>query len=295
MLGYQQWPPRIQPGDPVHLTLYWQDLSAVLTDTAHESTTPFQTILRLVSVADDAIQSQKKYDTQRNAPQNNWPERPLIETNYVLTTTADMPAGAYQVNVSFQDLETSDPWLSIQNNEINFIFDRIPLGFVVVPWQGDMSQAQPVGANFGEQIELLAYKAVGAEGQEASSGTAVSVQPGTTLDVTLYWQARRPPDNNYTVFVHLLDQAGQLVVGHDSQPMAARYPTRLWTPAETVFDPHSLTLPPDLPAGFYALQTGLYQLKTGERLPIRDAQGVEQTDRTLFLQSVIVGQEETTP
>ena len=38
-----------------------------------------------------------------------------------------------------------------------------------------------------------------------------SVLPGDLMTVTFYWMAREPDGRGYTVFVHLLDEAGQLV------------------------------------------------------------------------------------
>ncbi|MGD8791867.1 MAG: hypothetical protein PVF47_04890, partial [Anaerolineae bacterium] len=72
----------------------------------------------------------------------------------------------------------------------------------------------------------------------------------------------------YTVFIHLLDEAGQTLVQADSQPRGGAYPTSVWDAGEVVADAHRLALPPDLPAGDYRLRLGLYRLETGVRLAL---------------------------
>src|SRR5579884_2279032 len=45
---------------------------------------------------------------------------------------------------------------------------------------------------------------------------------GSTLTVTLYWQADRRPDFDYSVFVHLIDGSGRMVAQNDHPPGDAR-------------------------------------------------------------------------
>jgi hypothetical protein len=96
------------------------------------------------------------------------------------------------------------------------------------------------------------------------SGTSISPQspkPGEMLDVTLYWQAERPLQHSYTVFVHLVDpQSGEIVAQHDSLPRQGLLPTLCWQAGEVVGDLHPLVLDPALPAGDYVLQMGVYRL-----------------------------------
>jgi hypothetical protein len=74
---------------------------------------------------------------------------------------------------------------------------------------------------------------------------------------------------DYTVFVHLLDETDQLVAQHDGQPWwQVKIPTSSWQQGETVLDQHTLQLPPELPAGTYRLQTGVYYWETLERLSV---------------------------
>ncbi len=61
-----------------------------------------------------------------------------------------------------------------------------------------------------------------------------------------------------------------MVAQGDAPPMAGRWPTSLWLPGLTVDDVHTITRPPDLPAGTYHLLVGLYDPGTGDRLSLPD-------------------------
>lgn len=84
------------------------------------------------------------------------------------------------------------------------------------------------------------------------------------LAVTLYWQAQKRLERNYTAFVHLLDSEGQVVAQLDRQP--GGYPTGDWRLGELVVDSYRLHLPSGLTPGIYTVQTGFYYWPTLERL-----------------------------
>jgi hypothetical protein len=120
------------------------------------------------------------------------------------------------------------------------------------------------------------------------------VAPGQNFEVKLYWtfDAAGPPDAtpspgaHYNVFVHVLSAGGQLVTNHDGPPGDGWHPTQTWSPGTVVRDVHPLTLPVDLPTGEYAVQIGLYAWPSLERLPVRDAGGVEQPDGAYRLATI---------
>jgi hypothetical protein len=155
------------------------------------------------------------------------------------------------------------------------MLDRVKLGYVAAPGNTAVDGSVPVDAQFGEQIRLL----------ETAVGPAI---PGAALDVTLVWEALSPPAGDYTVFVHVLNQAGDVVAGHDAKPMENRFPTQAFQPGVRVIDRHQLALPADLPPGTYTLSTGLYQLESGERLPVWDKNGTEQENSSLPLGEITI-------
>jgi len=124
---------------------------------------------------------------------------------------------------------------------------------------------QPVEAD-APQIMLLDY--------EAAPPTDIT----PTLTLTLTWQAIAPVVNDYTVFVHVLDQDGTKVAQRDSRPCDGECPTDTWQPGVIVQDRHQLNLPVGSPTGPYNLAVGLYLLETGQRASV-----IGQDDKTVIL------------
>jgi hypothetical protein len=92
--------------------------------------------------------------------------------------------------------------------------------------------------------------------------------PDDRLPIVLYWQATEAVTDDLSIFVHLLDPTGQLVWQDDGAANHGDRPTWSWEPAELIVDPHTVALPSDLTEGDYTLVAGLYDWRTGERLPV---------------------------
>ncbi|HZQ98218.1 MAG TPA: hypothetical protein VFC93_05300, partial [Chloroflexota bacterium] len=86
----------------------------------------------------------------------------------------------------------------------------------------------------------------------------------TPTAVRLYWRALGPASENYTVFVHALDAGDHILAQNDAPPAAGARPTRGWAPGETIADDHPLAVPP----GATMLAVGLYDPRTGQRVPL---------------------------
>ena len=215
-------------------------------------------MVRVRSPEDGTGWAQADSLTPRSMPVDWWQEGQVVAERFTLTTTTEMPVGAYQL----------DMW--VPGSDVK----SLVLGYVAVPWQGEMEDVVAAEARFSDEIRLLSYKDI--------DSTSVT----TELDVTLYWEAIRPPDGNYTVFVHLVDPDGRRVTSHDGIPMDKRYPTQAWIPGEIVPDVHRLPLEPDLPAGRYLVKVGMYTWPSLERLPVWERSEAEQIERAVSLVSI---------
>jgi hypothetical protein len=131
--------------------------------------------------------------------------------------------------------------------------------------------AQSLETDFGDQIKLLGY---------VMSPKDSRIAPREGLRVALYWQVLAEMDQDYTVFVHLVDEAGHVYSQHDSQPAAGLYPTSEWKEGEVIEDMHLMETPADIPAGRYSLRLGMYLLSTMERLPV--SSGTVQADHPIL-------------
>lgn len=104
----------------------------------------------------------------------------------------------------------------------------------------------PFSATFGSAIALTGY----------------TVQSGATIHLTLNWRALRPMNDDYTVFIHVLDEAGRIVAQTDRPPRDGAKPTSEWMPGEYVVDEVALTSA----AHAHTLELGFYLPEDGQRL-----------------------------
>jgi len=197
---------------------------------------------------------------QQTAPVDRWVGAPW------LGTAADFSAALNTADRAWFIIDTirrpvyfRGNWLAVVNSQMEQVWaadnaliyrtrpDRVP-----IPAAPDTT----LDAGLGPAIKL--------------TGSTVQRPPARpdTLTLTLFWQAVASPAADYTIFVHLRDEAGVTVAQADSQPLDGAYPTSRWQPPETIITPLTLPLPAVLPGGTYRLYTGLYRLDTLERLPV---------------------------
>jgi len=89
-----------------------------------------------------------------------------------------------------------------------------------------------------------------------------------------------------SVFVHLTNEAGELVAQADGIPVDWTRPTTTWRVGEIIADTYTLPLPTDLPEGAYHLYIGFYDPGAGgPRLPVV-SRGREVPDGRLPLEPV---------
>jgi 4-amino-4-deoxy-L-arabinose transferase-like glycosyltransferase len=134
---------------------------------------------------------------------------------------------------------------------------------------------QPLNVVLGDDIHLLGYRLEGDDGD-------LIFDPGETVHLTLYWQTSASLHTDYTVFTHLLDVTGWLRGQQDNPPVYGTYPTMQWAVDEIIVDKYGIVLEAGAPPGTYALELGMYDPATVERLPVRDEEGTVLGDRMLL-------------
>jgi len=171
-----------------------------------------------------------------------WRRGETICRRLTLHLPAEAPAGRYQLEAEVAGLTA--------------ILGEIILGPSTRQFQVP-TIARPLAATLGDTVRLT------------GADVAPPAASGGPLKVSLVWQAAALIPVSYSVFVHLVDDAGQIAGQSDALPAGDR-PTNQWLPGEVVVDVHNLTAP----GGKYKLFAGMYDPITGLRLPASDAQGL---------------------
>ena len=231
-----------------------------------------------------------QYDARAFAP-GYWPVGTSGITTFVIDIDPEAPTGAYWLRVAMYDRNKQDisnlPVFDAQGNQAG---NHLILGPIKVHGQPPVPSSQGsvsdprvpdnlLTARFDDQIDLQGY-----------SLSVDRLLPGESLDLTLFWAPRGRPMRDYTVFVHILDDQGQLRRQADAPPRAGRYPTSVWDAGELIADLHTLLLAPDLPAGEYRLAIGLYDPETGQRVHTVDENGKLAGDRVIISGLVVEGE-----
>ncbi len=125
---------------------------------------------------------------------------------------------------------------------------------------------EPVSAEF--EIDSASDLGVILTGYTLHLSDDIPAGSGKRLGLYLHWQTEVPLDKWYKVFVHLIDDQGQLVAQHDGLPALWTYPTDRWMPGEEVIDFHQLGFAPETANGPFSLRVGLYDPANGQRLTI---------------------------
>ncbi|MBN2006269.1 MAG: glycosyltransferase family 39 protein [Anaerolineae bacterium] len=237
----------LRSGDTLALTLYWE-----ATQTAQPR---YQTWMHLTSLdpmqriaGDDAWLGGTLY------PADFWRRGDRVRQTHRLELPEQVPFGLYWIRLGLSD---------DQGTRIPPIAggDQVTLG----PWRvrptRAVAPAYLLDCFLGEAVLLRGY----------------DVSLGESLVVTLTWQARSVPANDYTVFVHWVDETGVSLSQHDGIPSGDRYPTTWWLPGDVVPDVHRLPLPTPLPEEA-RLEVGMYLPTTGDRLPAFDKNGTRLPD-----------------
>jgi hypothetical protein len=204
-----------------------------------------------------------------------WQPGEVILDDYSLLLPAEAAQGAYLLEVKLLNV-TTDEWPTFTDAHGQHV-RHVAAGPL---WVGSANPpafhvTTPLSATFSS-IEFLGFD------MDRSSFAAEESVP-----LTLYWRASQLVDDDYTVFVHISDAAGNLVAQQDSPPLQGNLPTSLWSPGITVEDRYQIALPLRRSPGEYTIKIGLYQLDTGERLMPFSSAG-EPADRALEIAHITV-------
>jgi hypothetical protein len=270
ILGYD-WPTdTVQAGEPLELVLY------------QSTPEPLEGIwmpyARLGSV-----EARWTTDSRLLTPQ--WQPGEVVVERYEVPVPFDLPAGEYPLRLGYADLSGGRAELEFSSGGISVELATVTvLPASETPPSRTLEQAL---ANLDNQVALVDAEArAGWRVRRVPWDKPLVAQAGHPLHLTLTWRPLSSPRDSYTVFVHLIDNAGRPVVGHDYTPLGGACPTYLWfpkwLPGQTLTDPYRLILPADLSPGDYWLEVGMYGMTSLRRLPVVDLKGNLAGDRVVL-------------
>ncbi|HID62307.1 MAG TPA: hypothetical protein EYP49_06150 [Anaerolineae bacterium] len=246
----------VRQGDDLHVRLYWLALQPLDVN--------YSSFLHLDAPPDYATWATSDNvhpgDPQAltDVPSSNWRTSAYVRDEHRLEVPLDIPPVQYLLRVGLYEQSTGER-LMVLADDGSATDDSITLQPVRVIRAKPVSPRQlphRVEYTLGGQIELLGYD-LEIENWELGIGD---------FELILYWRAKAVVENDYTVFVHLVDQGGKLWGQSDSVPMKGMYPTSAWLPGQLVEDRHVIQVDPAVPSGSYRVLVGLYNPATLERL-----------------------------
>jgi len=132
----------------------------------------------------------------------------------------------------------------------------------VLPEGVQPSPAHALRADLGGQVRLLGY-----DMESVSPAGVASARPGEAFRFTLYWEAQREMDRDWSIFCHILDLDLELPIAtRDRYPGQGLLATRTMEPGLRWADRYVVWLPETAYAPSDAvLEVGLYDAANGER------------------------------
>jgi 4-amino-4-deoxy-L-arabinose transferase-like glycosyltransferase len=244
-LGYTVDDAPLAPGESRRVNLFWQ--------AAGQPSANYTAFVQALG-RDGAPVAGWEAAPGASHPTAEWPAGTLMRTQATIRFPAGTPDGRYPLIAGLYNPATGARLRTERGAE------QVSLGNLTVKGRGhNMNAPAPQTAtdmSFGQIARLVGY-----DQSEAANGA---------LAVTLHWQALGASDRPLTVFVHLLDEQGEIAGYGDGEPGAGAYPTTGWLAGEYLSDTHTVTIPTS-PAKL-RLAVGLYDPATGERLLTGDGQ-----------------------
>jgi hypothetical protein len=272
LLGYDIGKGRVRAGEAIAITLYWRCLNRM----EHNYTLAVQ----VLGPDFQAYGGVNLYPGRGNFATSLWEVGNAFSETYWIPVAPDVSApvmGRIKVAL-FTDDSTQEhlPVLNPQGQVANrsAVFGRIK---IVPRERPEHSIENQVHYELDGKVALIGYELTSPVDREAALG------------LKLYWQALSDLDEDYTVFVHWLDEGGQILTQQDNQPRNGTYPTGLWEEGEIVEDLYHLTVPTEVSVDQQPviITLGMYCLETMERLAVSDENGQHLVGDQIILRDVV--------
>lgn len=235
LLGFNQDRAEAIPGEPVLLTLFWErgaDLAEI------------PVTLELVNESGSVEQEWELSLLPAGFGFEKWQRGQGLRSQHLLRLPAHLNDGTYRFllasSISLGEIAVNAPERAFNAPEVERVV-----------------QATFTDRQGNPQATLVGY---------------TQASPSNFQPLTLVWQSEAEFATSFHVFVHLVDNSGQIVAQSDGEPAGWSRPTTSWVVGEYIIDEHQLFLPKSAPDGPLHLRVGLYNPVSGERLLFETAE-----------------------
>jgi len=244
-------PAILSPGETIPITLYWR--------VPQGSAKDYYADVQVWDIQGQSIANENRILWRYVFPVPMWRAGEVVAETRWLRLSEEAAQGGYRLMLRVSDYPGPTPVTAIDSfGAAHSWWEAARLSLPLDPFPEPPAQAQALDVLFAESLALTHIQL---------EPPLVALRPGDELAVTLYWRATRPAPADYTLFLHLRDSSGAIVVQQDAALLGTLYPTRNWLAGERITTTHRLRLPEGTPAASLAL--GLYTWPTLERAPAR--------------------------
>ena len=244
--------------EPVEVVLYWQAIQPAERD--------YVSTVHLLGREYTSVGQVNRYPAWGMILTSQWQAEQIWRDVYHIFAKKDAAAPMrLRVSVGLYDTEAGHPLPAKGPDGTSLAMVLVGEARLATDQPPRLEPPVPLEMNWADGIALAGY---GLDSQ---------------MNLTLFWRATDTPSQDYTVFVHLLDESGVLRGQGDGPPVSGDYPTFFWEPGEVIIDTHHVDVDADAPPGSYRLAVGLYRLGDGTRLAVWDAAAMPQPNNRVIL------------
>lgn len=261
LLGYAIDQPSVKPGGKVTVTLYWQSVAKMDKD--------YTIFVHLLDELETVVAQVNTFPGLGSFPTRDWETGDAIAEEYILKLPwSVLSPNSARFEVGLFDHSTSDR-LPAYGPDGQFMGDNTRFYRIEIE-EGPVGRG-PIGVfvNFENTFSIAAYQL-----------ERWVVSPGSTIRLTLHWQALTDVDENYLVSICLLGRDGSPRAQVEGQLTAS--PASPWTEGQALPATYDFPLSLDTPPDIYEIEVRLQRAATGETLTVLDAEGQPQGDRAFI-------------
>lgn len=254
----------VKGGQELPLTLYWRTSQAVAQD--------LYVYIHLYDASDNLVGQWEAFPGNGLYPTRLWqPNEMLVDHYRVPVSFSDIGPQVGRVEVGLTPVGSTVPLPALN-----------PAGDTIIPSIAHFKIAAPAASvpptpDLFQFDGLLALTSL--QFSASRGGRVFKIDPthlndshlfgADVLHIAFTLRALKPPDDDYILFVHVVDRQGNILVQHDDPPGGSSYPTSFWDANESVDGQFDLGIPNSATAGDYQVELGMYHSNGGARLPVQ--------------------------